>query len=529
MPWLGHGCSKVRMHTVDSRLSLSPADPSEPDIGTGLRRRAVRAGTLAALGTLVAQAIALISFIVLARLAPPATFGAYAAASILLGATQLFTEAGMQSAIVQRRDRLDEAASTAFAANIVGGILLGGIAALSAPVIGIFFDSGEIARAAAVLAGVLPLHAASIVPGALLQRRMSSRFPFIAPFVSIAYMAVGVITLSSGLGLWGLVLATYAAVSARAVAVFALSGWRPSVKLASWEIWSSLSRYGRPVVLSSLLREAGFAGSTAVVGRMLGIGPLGQFRFAQRVALQANSAVILGSAYVLLPVFARIWQDEKRFRDSILQALRTLALLVFPLSLVFIPLGQPFAAIFLGAEWLGTGAIMMTLSGVGIALALDSISSEAFKATGRTDLLPRMHGLTAVVPVALMFPLRHLGAPGMGLAMTLGTGIVAAYAIRALGRISRIPLRELLAQMQPAFTCGLLMAGGVFLLDRLVIHAGQSTGLLGLSLFAADLFLAGILYLGSLLLLSRRSVLELKELTKLLAGRVGGSAPTAAG
>ena len=435
----------------------------------------------------------------------------------------------MQSAVVQRRDRVDEAASTAFAANIVGGFLLGGIASLSAPLIGIFFDSGEIARAAAVLGGVIPLHAASIVPGALLQRRLSSRFPFIGPFVSISYMAVGIATLASGLGLWGLVWATYAAVSARAIAVFALSGWRPSLKLVSWEVWSSLSRYGRPVVLSSLLREAGFAGSTAVVGRMLGTGPLGQFRFAQRVALQANSAVILGAAYVLLPIFSRIWQDEKRFQDSILRALRALALIVFPLSLVFIPLGQPFAAIFLGEEWLGTGAIMMTLSGVGIALALDSISSEAFKATGRTDLLPRMHGLTAVVPVALMFPLRDLGAPGMGLAMTLGTGIVAAYAIRALGRISRIPLRELLAQMQPAFTCAMLMTGGLFLLDRFVVHAGQNTGILGLSLFAVDLFLATTLYLGSLLVLSRRSVLELKELAKLLVGRVGRSASTAAG
>ena len=87
--------------------SGEPADSL--DVGAAnLRRRLVRGGTLTTLGLLMSQAISLISFIVLARLAPPATFGAYAAASILVGASMLFTEAGMQAAVIQRADRLQE-------------------------------------------------------------------------------------------------------------------------------------------------------------------------------------------------------------------------------------------------------------------------------------------------------------------------------------------------------------------------------------------------------------------------------------
>jgi PST family polysaccharide transporter len=493
-----------------------------------LRRRAVRGATLATFGMLTSQGISFIGFIILARLAPPTTFGAYAAASVLLGAGQLFTEAGMQSAVVQRRDRVEEAASTAFAANIVGGVCLAAVAAACAPVIGLFFHSGEIARAAAALAGIIAINAASIVPGAVLQRRVSFRFPFVGPFGALAYVGVGIAALASGMGLWGLVLATYAAAAARTTAMFVLSSWRPSVNLVSWEIWQSLSRYGRPVVLASLLREVGFAGGTAVVGRLLGTAALGRFRFAQRVALQANSALVSGSAYVLLPAFARLWPEPKRFQEAILQALRTLTLLVFPLSALFIPLGRPFASIFLGDRWRGTGSIMMTMSGVGIALALDSISSEAFKASGRTDLLPRLHALTAVVPIALMLALRDFGAPGMGLALSLGMGIVAVYAINALSGIAGIPLRIIIAQIQPAFVCAALMAAGVYLIDRSFVHAGGGRGLIGVSLLALDLAVAVLLYLGSLLLFSRRSVGELKQLAILLVGRVERSASTAA-
>jgi PST family polysaccharide transporter len=474
----------------------------------------------------VSQAISLIGFIVLARLAPPATFGAYAAASILVGASALFTDAGMQAAVIQRADPIQEAASTAFIANVVGGFCLAALAAALAPLIGLFFHSGEIGGAAAALAGTIPVSAASIVPGALLGRRVSFRFAFVGPFGALTYGATAIVALAAGMGLWGLVVATYAGAAGRTIAVLALAGWRPSFDLVSWEMWRSLSRYGRPLVLGSLLREAGFVGTTAFVGRMLNTGGLGQFRYAQRLVLQANSVIIYGSAYVLLPAFARIWQDERRFQESILRALRTLTLIVFPISLVFIPLGRPFATILFGEPWRGAGPIMMAMAGVGIALALDSISSEAFKATGRTYLLPRMHGLTAILPVLLMFPLGHFGAAGLGLAMSLGMGVVAAYAIWALSRIARIPLALIMAQIRPAASSALLMAAGVLLLDRYVVHAEQSKGLLGLSLLALDLLGAAALYFSSLLLLSRDSVLELAGLAKLLIGRSDRSAST---
>jgi O-antigen/teichoic acid export membrane protein len=501
----------------------------DPDAAGGLRRRVIRGGTLATLGLLLSQAISLVSFIVMARIATPATFGAYAAASILLGASFLFTEGGMQSAVIQRPDRIREAASTAFAANILGGFCLAGIAAACAPLIGLFFHSGEIARAAAVMAGTIVINAASIVPGALLQRRVSFLFAFVEPSASLVYGGAAIAALAGGLGLWGFVLATYAAACARTTVVWSLARWRPSRGLVSWQIWRALSSYGRPVVLSSLLREVGFAGSTAVVGRALGTSELGRFRSAQRLVQQANSAIIFGSGYVLLPAFARIWQNEGRFQDAVLRALRTLTLIVFPISLVFIPLGRPFAVILLGEKWRGAGPIMMALAGVGIALALDSVSSEAFKATGHTEILPRMHSLTAVAPVAFMLALLHFGAPGMGLAMSLGMCVVAAYAVRALSRIARIPLRIILAQLGPASSCSLAMCAAVYLLDRYIVQSGHARGLLGLGLLILDLLAAAVVYLGLLSLIARRSANELMEVGKLLVGRRDRSPSTAAG
>jgi len=500
-----------------------------PEAGSGLRTRVVRGATLAALGYLGSQVISLLTFIVLARLAPPAVFGSYAAAAILLGASLFLTEAGMQAAVVQSADHVQEAASTAFVANMVGALGLAALAAALGPVIGLFFHSGQISRAAAVMAGTILINAAAIVPGALLRRRVSFAFVMVEPIASLAYAGAAIAALAHGMGLWGLVIATYATACARTAAVVALARWRPSPGLVSWKTWRSLSAYGRPVLISSLLRESGSVGGTAIVGRILGTIDLGLFRSAQRFVQQANLAIIYGSGYALLPAFARIRHDELRLQRAILRSLRTLTLIVFPLSLVFIPLGRPLAVVLLGERWRGAGPIMMAMAGVGIALAFDSVTAEAFKATGRTRLLPRLHGLLPVAPVPFMLVLYPLGATGMGLALSLGMGTVAILAVKALGRLASLPIRTIVAQTIPASISALLMLGVVFALDRFVVHASEGGGLVGLARLGLDFLAAAVIYVAALSLLFRRSLLELIEIARLLVTRLDRRTPVVTG
>src|SRR5581483_3779884 len=132
----------------------------------------------------------------------------------------LFAGASMQSAIIQRPDRIEEAASTAFATNVVGGLLLAGAAAALGPLIGLFFHSGEAGKAASVLAGTIPITALSIVPGGLLQRRISLASALVQPSASLVYGIAAIVTLATGMGLWGLVLATYAGECARTASLW---------------------------------------------------------------------------------------------------------------------------------------------------------------------------------------------------------------------------------------------------------------------------------------------------------------------
>jgi PST family polysaccharide transporter len=416
----------------------------------------------------------------------------------------------MHAAVIQRQDDLEAAATTALIANVIGGIGLGALAAAAAPLIGLFFDSRTIGLAAAALAGTIPVYAISIVPGAVIRRRVSIRLAAVEPVRVIAYGVAAAILLTAGLGVWALVLATYAGAVVRSAAIWKLSGWRPAPALASWEMWKSLARYGRPVVISLLLRDIGFAGMTAFVGRAFGASVLGQFRYALRFVTQTVSSVTLAGAYVLLPVLSRVASDEMRFRAGVSRALGLMTLLAFPLSLVFIPLGRPIANTVLGPEWSEAGPIMMGLGGFGLALSVSSVSAEAFKASGRTELLPRLHAITATAPLICMFLLLPAGPAGMGVAVSIGLGVEALYAARGLGKVARITPAVIVRQIQPPLLSSLIMMTLVLLLEKNLVHAASSQGGKGVALLALELIVAVLAYVSALAVLSPSSVRELK-------------------
>ena len=145
---------------------------SAPEPAAGLTRTVVRGAGIAGLGFASTLALNFGFYLVLARLATPDDFGVLAAGSLFVGLGMVFAESGMLAAVIQRRDRVEEAANTAFVSTVLGGVALTLLALALAPLIGVVFDSHRIGEVAAALSGWLFLNLAAVVPNALLQRRL---------------------------------------------------------------------------------------------------------------------------------------------------------------------------------------------------------------------------------------------------------------------------------------------------------------------------------------------------------------------
>jgi O-antigen/teichoic acid export membrane protein len=225
---------------------------------------------------------------------------------------------------------------------------------------------------------------------------------------------------------------------------------------------------------------------------------LGQYQYAQRIARQPLSAQVNIAAYVLLPTFAHIAADESRLRTAFVRSLRWLAIVAIPLSLVLLPLGEPLAVLLLGETWRPAGRAIAALCLYSAGQAIGSIASEIFKASGRPELLPRMHLVSFVLSVGLMLAFLPFGLVGIAAAVSVSSIGMAAYALYAASDVLRMPVRLLLVHIWPPAVAALAMVAATLPLEQLVVDAEGHEGMLGPALLAAEAVLAAGIFLGAL-------------------------------
>ena len=110
--------------------------------------------------------------IVLARILEPTVFGLYALAFVVIDGFGLFKSMGIDSALIQRKDKVDVAAHTAFFIIPSFGIVIYLVLLLCSPVIAYFMESQELAAVICALGLVFVISSFQRVPLVLLERNM---------------------------------------------------------------------------------------------------------------------------------------------------------------------------------------------------------------------------------------------------------------------------------------------------------------------------------------------------------------------
>jgi|GEM_PF-1200561 len=499
-------------------MSDAPREPQrdgEPAPEGDMTGTVVRGASLAAVGYALTVATTLGFSLVLARLLDPADFGHFAAGSILLGIGMLFTDSGMLAALIHRRDRIDEAASTAVVSTVLSGVALSLLALAAAPLLGLIFRSDTVRDVAAVVAGVLLLRAAAVVPNALLQRRFSFLRRMVAePAAALAYGTAAVIGATNGLGVWSLVIGAYASASTDFILSWALVRWRPRLRQASVAMWRELIRYGRHVFISAAVIDAGDLIPTTIIGRFLGAAPLGLYRYAARMAFTPFGLLVAAASYVIFPAFARIASEQGRLREAFLRALRWMAVIAMPAGFMLLALGKPAAILIFGQRWAGAGEAAMALCLLTASRSLVAPIAEGFKAAGRPELLVRLHGFEVGVGTVAMLALLPFDLVGVAAGFSIGALAGVLYAMRKASEIFSIRRIELARAIAPQLIAALIASFATLALQLFLVDAASHGQALGVLLLLGEIVFGLALYAGLLHLFDPELTGELPGLVR---------------
>jgi PST family polysaccharide transporter len=477
---------------------------------------------------MLGQSLNFVAYVVLAHLATPQEFGQLAAGTIIVGFGELFANSGMLAALIQRRDRIEEAANTALVATLLAGIALSLVALALAPLVGLYFDSGEITEVAAATSAWILLRSATTVPDAIMQRRFSFlRRVIIEPLGIVVFGVTSIVLVANGLGLWGLVIGNTAQRAVMALAAWILARWRPNLRLASFDLWREMIGFGRHVVAAGLLRMISGQVNTAVLGRFVGTAALGQYRYAGRIAQKPLGFMINAGSYVLYPAFSRIAADEPRLRRAFLRSFRLTAAMAVPVGFVMLPLGEPFAALVFGEPWRDAGYAAMAMFAYVGGRSLISLAGEAFKAAGQPNLLSRMYLFSAAVTIASIVALLPFGLVGVSAAISLSSIAVTVYAVRTAGGVTGLSVARLVGAIWPAVAASLAMAAALLPVEHLAVDAAGRETALGLLLLAGEAAAAAAMYWGALAVLAPPLARELVGVTRKAARQLASRGPMA--
>lgn len=477
----------------------------------GLRSQAAGGVRWTGLATGLNAGLSFLQTAVLAHFLSPSDFGVGSMVAVVVAFTQLFSDAGVSSALVYRQQPTSQELSSLYWFNIMmGTAMFGVINAVVALAVWIFNEpslAGPL-RLASVVFLVVPLGQQFQF---LLQKEL--RFRPLATMSICGYVAgtiVAVAFAASGAGVYALVLGQIANASVRTAL---LLGGRWEMRPKMHFSYRDLRGYVGFGLYQTGDRAANFFNAYllhGLIGSMLGARALGIYTLAFELAFKPLDAITPVVTRVAFPMFASIRDDIDRVRRGYLSMLRLLSTVNFPLALGIGAAAPVIIPAVYGEVWRPAIPLVQILSIVALLRSTGSPVGALLLGLGKPSW-----GFRWSVGVTF------LQLPGLyaGVAANAAYGAASAYLVLQLifsAAAYLLLVRNLIGPCLGDYLRAMLPSLGLASGVAAVIHLAATalSDLPTVKQLTALMVLAPLAYLGFALIFARPLVVELLQFVR---------------
>jgi PST family polysaccharide transporter len=486
--------SRSQAHDSSSRIDLVPAvyritSPSYSretyfdisHLNADLKRRTIHGGVF----TLSSQAAKFIlrigSTAVLARLLTPMDFGLIAMVTVVTGFVEMFRDAGLSMATIQREDVTHAQVSTLFWINLTLSLVLTGVIAALAPAIASFYSEPALAGITLALACTMVFGGFSVQHQALLKRRMEFGKLAVIELASMtAGIATAVVMAWKGFGYWSLVGMTASTTIITAAMSLLLSGWMPGLPVRGSGIRPMLG-FGGHLTGASFVSYFSRNGDNLLIGAILGPAALGYYNRGYSLLMMPWQQLLSPLSNVVTPALCRIANHPQRFRRAYRKALTSIAYFTLPTSALLFFLAPELVEVILGPLWLDVVPIFQALVPAAIIGGIRTATGWIYVPLG---LVRRQFYWTLFSTPVLLGSFcvgLHWGTVGVATALGITTFVLffiqLPYAVKGTCVRLADPLLALVGPIAVSTTATLLMFA--------VWHLNPSTKLWATAIFIA--------------------------------------------
>lgn len=327
-----------------------------------LKQSVVRGGLAKGLAQAANFVVRVGALMVMARLLDPAEFGLVAMVGAVTGVFNLFRDAGLSMATIQRPEVTDEQISTLFWINALLGVLLAVASVAIAPALVAFYREPRLWWITVVLGAGFIVNGVGVQHSALLQRQMRFTSVAIIETASLALStATGILMAAWGFGYWALVGMALAVPAANSAGFWLAARWVPGRPRRGVGV-RSMMRFGGTITLNSLVVYAAYNIDKMLIGRVGGADVLGIYGRAYQlvnIPTENFNAAVGGVAFSAL---SRLQDDPVRFRSYFLKGYALVLAVTLPVTIACGVLAEDIVLVALGAKWLQVAPLLRILA-----------------------------------------------------------------------------------------------------------------------------------------------------------------------
>lgn len=468
----------------------------------GVTRKAIRGTLWTYLSYIAGKLLSFVTTVILARLLLPEEFGLVGYATVAIQYLGVVNTLGMGTALISRRERVEEAANTAFYASLVVGVVLYGLSWVGAPLVAAYFREPAVIPLFRVVALLLPLNALDVVPSALIQRDLRFGVKLLPDLSgSLTKGLVSILLAWRGFGAWSLVWGQIGGLLVGGALDWGLAGWRPS-RVFDRQVTREMLAYGAHIIsvgfIGALLNNVDYL----IIGRMLGATALGIYTLAYKMPELVIRSINLVIERVAHPVLSAVQMSTSDLQAMYARYLRYTALLIFPAGIGVMLLTRPIVLTFYGPKWEDAIAVMQWISLAVTVGAVGHIPGVLYKAVNRPDILNKLALVKLPLMILGLWYFTRWGIVGVAFAHVLLAAFRLALDLAIAGRVVGAGWGAVLRAVYPALMATFVMGTGVW-------FGVQGFRLEGVVALGVGIPLGALLYLLALLAVRRDVVLNL--------------------
>lgn len=372
---------------------------AEPNFRADLKRGFVYTAIAKYSGILISLGVTA----VLSRLLPPKDFGVIAVAFVFITFFSIFSDMGLSSAIVQKRNLTKSDLKSLFSFTAYVGLLLAIIFFFASWPIAEFYNDTQLIIICQLLSVNVFFATLVIVPNGLLFR--DKRFKFIGIRTIVIQLIFAIISVAAalfGAGIYALLINPIGS----AVLLFFISYAKYPVgfsfvprleairKVASYSVYT----FGFSII-NYFTRNL----DKLLIGKAFGMSPLGYYEKSYRLMLLPVQNLTQVITPVLHPALADYQNNIKSQVYKYLKLIEILAIIGFPISVFLFFSSEDLILIVFGKQWMPSVPVFQILSlSVGLQIC-GSSSGSFYLATNKTKQLFYIGCANTLVNVSGLF------------------------------------------------------------------------------------------------------------------------------